>query len=502
MHGRISLLVQISPNGSDMLIIPVERSIDWRRPPWITLGLILACFLVFVFYQGNDDELLGGAVEQYLKVDLDKLEAPVYENYLEREIRLEGQDDLAERLNLLRQAMADDDRLLLASLMLWDAGFFRYVQDNIGVVWAPEQREIWQAKRIPIQQTYIDRVSINSLGVVPADLSLSDLIAYQFLHAGWGHLIGNMLVLFLLGFTVEKALGAGKFLLAYLFCGVVSGLLWSSFNWGTWGGLVGASGSIAGLMGMYVAIFGMQRIRFFYFLGVYFDYFKAPAIALLPVWIGKEVFDHWFAGATGIAYMAHAGGLVAGAGLVLLLGKSWLQVKESFFEPEEDEQDDRFRSAYALAMSRVSQLDFEQARLQFEALWQRYPERTVLLEHLYQLAKLRPDTEAYSLRARELMQTTLARHQPERLLEVWQEYQTKGQPHHPLSAEDHNRVFFASLRKGELKTAEKVFERMRGTGDEMLILEACRLLAEEFDKRQMTPKARHYRQLLEAPSGP
>ena len=73
----------------------------------------------------------------------------------------------------------------------------------------------------------------------------------------------------------------------------------------------------------------------------------------------------------------------------------------------------------------------------------------------------------------------------------------KGEGHAPLAAEDHNRVLFTSLRHDDLKAAEKAFERLRSCGDELLTTEACRLLAEEFDKRLMAPKARHYRQLLQ-----
>lgn len=479
-----------------MLIIPVERTVDWRRPPWMTLGIMLTCLLVFLFYQSGDRHRMGSAIEQYLDADLDQLEAPAYETYLERRIRLEGQTGLTARLGSVRDLIAQDQRVVLAQVLLSDAGFYHYLLENQSVIWSIEQRTYWAEHRIPIQAEYVSHLSAMAAGVVPADLSLADLISYQFLHGGWMHIIGNLLVLFMLGFTVERALGPVKFLLAYLFCGAVSGLVWTGFNWGQYLPLVGASGGIAGLMGMYVALFGRQRIRFFYFLGVYFDYFRAPALALLPVWIGKEIYDHFFAGATGVAYIAHAGGLAVGAGLVWLLGRSWLQPRETFYEPEEDEQEERFRSAYGQAMGRISALDFEQARLQFEALWQRHPERIVLLEHLYQLAKLRPDSEAYRDRARELMQATQARHQPERMLAVWQEYQGKGQPHHPLAAEDHNRVFFAGLRSGDLKTAERVFERLRAAGDLSLVEEACRLLAAEFEKRQMTPKARHYRDLL------
>jgi membrane associated rhomboid family serine protease len=479
-----------------MLIIPAESTVDWKRPPWMTLGLVMTCLLVFLFYQGDDSRLVNEAVEAYLESDLQSLEAPAYEDYLQRRIRLNGRQSLVSQLQDFNTLQEQDERGWIAVTLLFDSEFYQYLLNNRDVIWAPEQRRVWMAQRSEIQQRYVDRLSANQLGLVPAEFSLYTLITYQFLHGGWGHLIGNLVFLFLLGFTVERALGAARYLLAYLACGAISGLVFTAFSLGSAVPLVGASGSISGLMGMYVAIYGLQKIRFFYFVGVYFNYFRAPALAMLPVWLGKEIYDYWFAGATGIAYMAHAGGLVAGAGLVWLLGRSWLQVKEEFYEPEEAEQDERFTTGYAQAMASLGRMEFDLARRQFEALRGHYPDRTVLLEHLYQLAKLRPDLPAFRDYARELMNESLNRRQPERAIEVWSEYMKQGESHAPLAPEDHNRVLFTCLRHDDLKSAERAFERLRSAGDKALADEACRLLAEEFDKRQVAPKARHYRQLL------
>ncbi|KPQ29006.1 MAG: rhomboid-like protein [Marinobacter excellens HL-55] len=481
-----------------MLIIPAENSINWKRPPWVTLGLIMTCLMVFLFYQGGDDRKLESALEQYLDGNLLALEGPAYEDYLQRAIRFDGDQQSVLELQEFQGLQENNEVLWQAVTLLLDREFYQYLQENRDLIWAPAERSQWQKQRTAIEEQWISRMSAYQLGLVPADLSLYTLISYQFLHGGWGHIIGNLLFLFLLGFTVEKALGAGRFLAAYLVCGALSGLAFVGFSMSSHIPLVGASGSISGLMGMYVAIYGLQKIRFFYFLGFYFNYFRAPAIALLPVWIGKEIYDYWYAGATGIAYMAHAGGLVAGAVLVWLLGKSWLQVKEEFFEPEEDEQDARFTSSYAQAMASLGRMEFDLARRQFEALREHYPERTIVLEHLYHLAKLRPDLPEYRDRSRQLMNDAMARRQPEQMVSVWQEYLSKGESHHPLAVEDHNRVLFISLKHHDLKAAEKAFERMRAHGDPDLVNEACRLLLAEFEKLQMEPKARHYRQLLQS----
>lgn len=481
-----------------MLIIPAEKKIDWKRPPWMTLALMLACLLVFLLYQGKDQRLMAEAVDRYLSADLDRLEVPLYLDYLEREIRLEGRGELQGLLDTVRYLDEEGDRVSLSAILLQDLAFYRYLQDNRELVMNSPQRRFWQAEREPLQQQTVSRLSAFEAGLTPSDPGLSTFVTYQFLHGGWGHLIGNLVFLFLLGFTVEKALGPGRYLLAYLLCGVVAGLTHTAVHWGEAIPLVGASGSVSGLMGMYVAFYGFRRIRFFYWLGIYFNYFRAPALVVLPVWVGKELYYHWASGGDGVAYLAHAGGLVAGAALVLLLGRGWFQARESFYEPEQEEQDEAFSREYARAMEALARMDFGIARQRFEALWQAYPDRPVLLEHLYQLDKLRPDLPAYRDRTVALMHQYLRLQQPENLLKIWQEYLQLAEASQPLAPEEHNRVMFAALRGDDLKMAEKAFARLRVSAGVDMVREAGRLLADEFSKRQMEPRANEYRMLVES----
>ncbi|MFW5824621.1 MAG: rhomboid family intramembrane serine protease, partial [Marinobacter sp.] len=382
--------------------------------------------------------------------------------------------------------------------VLSDRRFLDYLADNRELVMTSAERDYWLRHRPPIQQQYVERLSANEAGLIPADPSPYRFVTYQFLHGGWGHLIGNLVFLFLLGYTVEKALGPGRYLLAYLLCGVVAGAVHSAFHWGEPVALVGASGSISGLMGMYVAFYGLRRIRFFYFLGVYFNYFRAPALVILPVWLGKEVYDHFMAGATGVAYLAHAGGLVAGAALVLLLGKGWFQAREAFYGPEQEVRDEAYAAAYAQAMDAIARMDFAMAKQRFEALWQAHPDRPIALEHLYQLEKLRPDLPGYRQRTVELLDTYLRLQQPDNLLKTWQEYLELADRRQPLAPDEHNRVLFAALRNGNLKAAEKAFARLRERGPLEQVREAGQLLAEEFSKRRMEAKANEYRLLLKS----
>jgi membrane associated rhomboid family serine protease len=389
-----------------MLIIPVERQINWRKPPLMTLAIILANVLIFFIYQSQDAKLLQQGVDQYIAADFAQLEAPVYKEYLERRIRLQL-DDKVELAESVQTAIDEKNEVWLAYVILLDPGFYSMLLDEGTLFWQNDVYSEWKKQRTEIVENYINNISSLQLGLIPANIQMSDLISYQFLHGGIGHLLGNMIFLFLLGFTVERALGKTKFLIAYLLCGVFSGLFYSLFDSQSQVPLVGASGSISGLMGMYVAIFGLQKIRFFYFVGVYFNYFTAPALAILPVWIGKEIYEYWLGEASSVAYMAHAGGLVAGAGIVWLLGKSWLQIKEEFLEPDEDQQDDDFRKSYAQALALVGRMEFSNAKTQFRKLYEQYPDNIGMLEHLFNLEKLNPAGEGYHVHAQQLIDASL-----------------------------------------------------------------------------------------------
>lgn len=481
-----------------MLIIPVERSLDWRKPPLMTLAIILINCLVFFLYQSQDAGLLEQAVDDYLEADLAQLEAPVYLEYLERGIRLK-QDDRMELASTVAEAIQEQDEEWLAYVILLDPGFYAMLVKEGNVFWQNDTYFAWREVRLNIVENYINNISSRRVGLIPANIQLSDLIGYQFLHGGIGHLLGNMVFLFLLGFTVERALGKSKFIIAYLFCGVLSGLFFAAFDTESLVPLVGASGAISGLMGMYVAIFGLQKIRFFYFVGVYFNYFKAPALAILPIWLGKELYDYWLGEASSVAYMAHAGGLIVGAGVVWLLGKSWLQIKEEFYEPDEDEQNDDFRKSYAQALSLISRMEFTQAKSRFAALYQQYPDNIGMLEHVYHLDKLEPCSEGFHQNAKALIDESLKKNVFELMLDTYNDYLKRVGDKSQLTEEYHNKVLYACLRQGSIKDAERAFAKLKNYPEIStdVLKEACQVLIQEFKKRQITTKVVQYQRVMD-----
>jgi hypothetical protein len=83
--------------------------------------------------------------------------------------------------------------------------------------------------------------------------------------------------------------------------------------------LIGASGSISGVMAMYLVIFRKRKIEFFYWFYVFIGYFRAPALVILPFYIGKELFNYFSPGVSNIGFLAHTGGFVFGALQIAIL---------------------------------------------------------------------------------------------------------------------------------------------------------------------------------------
>nr|WP_237653481.1 rhomboid family intramembrane serine protease [Xanthomonas translucens] len=159
------------------------------------------------------------------------------------------------------------------------------------------------------------------------------MLSSAFLHADGLHLFGNMLFLVVLGTLLEGAIGRWRFLLVYLLGAFGASAFSLAWRWGEAGGGLGASGAIAGLMGAFCVVWGRRPVRFFYWFVVVFDYVRGPAIALLPLWLGWELYNLLVNGDAGIGFDAHAGGLVIGA----LLGAALVamrQTREAFMRDE------------------------------------------------------------------------------------------------------------------------------------------------------------------------
>lgn len=171
---------------------------------------------------------------------------------------------------------------------------------------------------------------VNKYAMVPAHfadgVTLADIMTIftsMFMHAGWAHIAGNMLYLWIFGDNVEDRMGHGRYLVFYLVGGVVASLTHLATNWGSDLQTVGASGAIAAVLGAYLVLFPASRIATFIPLGFFSRLTVVPAAIVLGLWFVMQLFDGVLAlgGADvgGVAFWAHVGGFVAGMVMIKLM---------------------------------------------------------------------------------------------------------------------------------------------------------------------------------------
>ncbi len=139
----------------------------------------------------------------------------------------------------------------------------------------------------------------------------------MFLHGGWLHIIGNMWTLWIFGDNVEDRMGPLRFLIFYLLCGIVAGVVHVMTNADSTIPTVGASGAIAGVMGAYLVLFPFSRVIVLVPIFFWPFFFELPAVTFLVLWYLTQLWSGTFALASvqdvgGVAWWAHVGGFVAG----------------------------------------------------------------------------------------------------------------------------------------------------------------------------------------------
>lgn len=162
---------------------------------------------------------------------------------------------------------------------------------------------------------------LHSTQPIPA---LMTLFTSMFMHGGVLHLGGNMLYFWIFGDNVEDSLGHGRFLVFYLFCGIVSAYAHAVVDPASTVPMIGASGAISGLLGAYILLFPSARIYTLVFLGFFVQVIKIPALIVIGFWAIIQVLSGFLSQGgvnhVGVAWFAHAGGFLAG----LLTIKLWL----------------------------------------------------------------------------------------------------------------------------------------------------------------------------------
>jgi rhomboid family protein len=243
-------------------LIPIRDANPTRRFAWVTLTIIAANVVIFVFWQPT----IGGT---------DRQQEIFYFCHAEIPWEVTHEENLADGGAAARQA---------------------------------------------IDQTFGARVGAPLQNILqrrcPDKSWLASIFVAMFLHGSWLHIGGNMLFLWIFGNNVEDRLGRILFVGFYLLGGLAATGLQLAFDPSSAVPNLGASGAIAAILGAYAVLFPRARVTtlvFFFFITLV----DLPALVVLASWFILQLFSGVGGLAqqvsSGVAYWAHVGGFVFGA---------------------------------------------------------------------------------------------------------------------------------------------------------------------------------------------
>ena len=350
-----------------MLFIPIaQEDSTVRRTPWVTLAIIALNFasLIAIAMAGDGREAFRERLFAFLR-------------YLEARPYLSPPPEISTRLG------PEFERDLEQARQSWREGG-GHVEEGVA---AEEQSQLDELAREAVAA--LERQPTRRFGFVPGDPRLPTVLTSLFVNAGWMHLLGNMLFLFLTGPFVEDLFGRPIFTGLYLLSGVAAILAHTARDGASLVPLVGASGAVAGVMGAFLVRLSTARIQFLVLPipVLWMLRFKVflPAFVVLPLWLAEQlVYGHAFPEAP-VAFRAHVGGFVFGAAVALVVRLTDLEAR--WINPA-IEKETTLAQDPALERALEARLrgDLAAARRELRAALSRAPDSIDALREGYELA--------------------------------------------------------------------------------------------------------------------
>ena len=427
-----------------MLIIPLTKKITWRNPPIITISIILFNCLVFFLFQSGDTQKHFEASEYYFASGLARIEVPRYIAY--RQGRLQKIHDSID------ENIGEDTLIRFYLEMERDSSFLEKLGNDEIITPVTPRYTAWKPLRSDYEHKRSQVVALQ-FGFRPAYQSVTTSFTYMFLHGSFGHLLGNMAFLWIVGCVLEMGLGRLKYAGLYILGGLMA-------VWGYWLvymditlPLVGASGSIAGLMGAYAVLFSKKKIKILFSSGFNFNYLRIPAIILLPIWIGNEFYQLYFGGDSHVAYTAHIGGLLCGA----VFGIICIRFSPGFDEDGINEVSlDEVSPLMETALKHVGEPDMAAGQLDPKQVFAKDSENIDALTQLFHVAKLDPDSDRLHETAEKLIcQLSRSYHTYEEAHKIYREY-TRHTRHARLTPQLYVRLSAIFAASGHVENAVKI----------------------------------------------
>ena len=461
-----------------MLIIPLTGKISLRNPPIVTIAIVLINCLVWFGIQAGDVDKQNEISEFYFNSGLAAIEISYYIAYSE--------DRLQEQVEVVTGDQFDEETLVQSYLAMQGDRLFQQKLKREEIITRSDPVFAEWKGLTTEYKTMSSQLVTPKYGFIPDQKSLLTSFTYMFMHASTGHLLGNMIFLWIVGCILEMGLGRLQYAVLYIVGGLFAVWLFWLIYMNSTTPLVGASGSIAGMMGAFAVLFGKKRVKIFYSLGFYFNYLKIPAIILLPIWFGNELYQLFGPGASHVAYVAHIGGLIGGAVFGVVCLKFSLGFNQDVIV---DTPVDEISPQIEKALKHIAELDLEAGRQILEKVLAKEPENIDALTHLFNVHKLDPEDDKFHQVTKKLIfELTRSHHTYEKAHQIYDEYiLNTSQPR--LSPRIYTQLSMMFAATGHLENAVKILTMLlKKAPDSPGIPTALLKLARAYRQKGMAKK--------------
>ncbi len=373
-----------------LFLLPIHEKISLARLPVATVLISLALCLTFIFFQLDDKTVREEAKKLYYDKGIDKIELPQYIRFARRHMHVDVYYKIIEGL---RHDVVKTEELYWAQHS--DPIFQgELAKGNIINETHPKYRE-WRKLRREYE-FLLSKDHAFSYGFKSAQPSLLDLGRSFFLHGSWQHLLGNVIFLFFVGMNLEILIGSFVFVLSLAVIHTMTVCVFGYLYPFSLIPLIGASGGIAGLLGIHALMYRFKKIDFFVNILFYFNTLKLPGMIVIPLWLGWELLEYYLHPVSSQSYSSHLSGFVTG----LLIGALLYRMKYGSQGQSSKGQERKFldfQSQYNRALDHLSELNFPQAKRILFELHENYPQNQEVLFNLFNVTKIEPSSDDYHL---------------------------------------------------------------------------------------------------------
>lgn len=366
---------------------PKDKTFSKGFFPFGLVLLTVTFLVVFLTVQLNDNKYRNEAIQYYFQHDIDKVEFPLYVKFMRKYMR----DDFYyhQLENITNGKMTDME---LYWIQRTDP-FFQSCLNTDQCLTANTLTYLnWQEKRREYLHL-LDKISFHKYGFKPGDPSAVNIITNLFVNPDLYQFVINLIFILIICAIVEKKIGVIGLLMSYLVCGLSMVSIYCLLTPFSLIAVSGASGGIAGLIGMVLVFSKLGNVNILYFNKREFHTKAINSVGIFIFWNVCQLCLVYFTAFDIVGYISQLVAFLVGVLLAMMLQK--LLVHSTLKTVKHADKPTDLQSRLNDAVKEISQMNYNEAKKILYPLLVEYPANKEIYFQLFNIVKSNPASEEY-----------------------------------------------------------------------------------------------------------